>query len=70
MASTDFSQADLDALNDALAKGIKEVRYRDKTLVYRSLDEMLQLRALMRRCLNLDCKTGKKLISTNKGLGC
>lgn len=70
MASSDFSQADLDALNSALAKGIKEVRYRDKTLVYRSLDEMLQLRVLMRRCLNLDCKTSKKLISTNKGLGC
>ena len=64
-----WTQSQLDALNDAIAKGVKVVRYRDKWIEYRSLQEMLKLRSEMRKCLGITCKTGKKLISTSKGLG-
>lgn len=48
-----FTQAQLTALDDAIALGALEVRYQDKTVQYRSLSEMLQLRDLMRRELGL-----------------
>ena len=63
-----WSQAQLTALEDAIAKGITRVKYRDKEIEYRSLKEMLQLRNEMRKCLGLVCKNGKILASTNKGL--
>jgi len=64
-----FSQEQLDLLEEAIAKGVKIIKYRDKILEYRSLEEMLTLRSLIRKSLGLECTTGKKLISTNKGLG-
>ena len=42
-----YTQEQLDALNAAIAQGVKEVYYGDKRVVYRSLAEMLQIRALM-----------------------
>lgn len=65
-----FTQEMLDKLEAAIAKGVLEIRYRDKWIKYRSLTEMMTIRAEIRKCLGLTCKHGKKLISTNKGLGC
>lgn len=65
-----FTQELLDKLEAAIAKGVKTIRYRDKWIEYRSLKEMLHLRSEMRKCLGITCKTGKILISTDKGLGC
>lgn len=42
-----YTQEQLDALNAAIAQGVKEVYYGDKRVVYRSLAEMLQIRTLM-----------------------
>lgn len=42
-----FTQAQLDALDEAIASGELRVQYSDKAVQYRSLDEMLKLRTLM-----------------------
>lgn len=48
----DFTQAQLDALNAALAEGTLEVRYQDKKIVYRSVREMRELRDLIKSDLD------------------
>lgn len=35
------------ALSDAIAQGVNKVKYSDKEVEYRSLDEMLRIKALM-----------------------
>lgn len=44
-----FTTDDLSRLNAAIAEGTKKVKYQDKEVEYRSLDEMLKLRDLMLR---------------------
>ena len=51
---TAFTQADLDALEQAIASGQLEVRIGDRKVVYRTLDEMLKIRTMMRSSLGLD----------------
>lgn len=48
-----FSQADLTALEKAMAAGVTQVRYGDQTVTYRSLAEMQQLRQSIREELGL-----------------
>lgn len=45
---SDFTTAQLTALNTAIASGTLKVRYADKEVTYHSLTEMMGLRALMR----------------------
>ena len=44
-----WTQTQLDALEEAIAQGSLSVQYGDKRVQYRSLDEMLRLRDLMRK---------------------
>lgn len=48
-----WTQADLDALNKSIASGTTSVRYADRTVQYRSLEEMMKIRMLMRDELGL-----------------
>lgn len=48
-----FSQAGLDAIEEAIAGGYLEVEYDQKKIRYRSLTELLQIRDLIRRKLGL-----------------
>lgn len=43
-----WTQADIDALEAALKTGVLTVHYADRSVTYRSLAEMLQLRATMK----------------------
>jgi hypothetical protein len=52
-----FSQAQLDALEAAIASGTLEVRTGDKSVRYHSLDEMIKLRDVIRNQLNADAQT-------------
>lgn len=64
-----FTQAQLDALDEAIASGSKRVRYADKEVEYNSLDDMLRLRQLMNDELHPDTRKGnRKLASFNKGV--
>jgi hypothetical protein len=62
-----YTQAQLDALDAAIAQGATHVRYGDKQVQYRSLDEMLRLRSLIRRELGLEIKDQKTFPTFSKG---
>lgn len=51
--STRYTQADLDALNDAIATGARRVSYNGQTVEYRSLSEMREVRDEMERQLGI-----------------
>ncbi len=64
-----FSNSDLTALDEAIATGALEVQYTDKRVKYRSLNEMIKLRNLMKRELGLnDSSKRRKTAVTGKGL--
>ena len=70
MSSTSWTLADLQALEEAIAKGINRVKYTDKEIEYRSLDEMLKIRDLIRNCLGITTgRGGRRVASHNKALG-
>lgn len=48
-----YTQDDLTRLDKAIAEGSLEVSYGDKRVKYRSLDEMLRIRDLIRNELGL-----------------
>lgn len=43
-----FQQSDLDALEKAIKNGRIRVKYGDKEVTYRSLDEMMRIRDIMK----------------------
>lgn len=47
-----FTQTQLDALDAAIAQGTFSVQYGNKMVTYKSLDEMLRIRALMYNSLH------------------
>lgn len=57
---TAFTQENLNLLEQALVEGVKKVKYSDKEVEYRSLDEMVKIRNLMRKELCLDKSTAEK----------
>lgn len=64
-----WTQTQLDALEEAIAQGALIVRYADKSVQYRSLDEMLQLRDMIRQELGLNKSGGRRLLANHsKGL--
>lgn len=42
-----FTQEQLDSLKEAVTSGARTVQYGDKTVTYRSLDEMIRIMDLM-----------------------
>lgn len=64
-----WTQDQLTALENAISQGALRVRYSDKEVQYRSLDEMLQLRDLIRQELGLKSAGPRRLFSKHsKGL--
>lgn len=64
-----FTQSDLDTLEAAIATGTRSVRYGDKQVDYKTLDEMLRARNIMRAELGLISPASKKFYSNfNKGI--
>lgn len=47
-----WAQNDLTVLESAIAQGALTVKYADKEVTYRSLDDMLKLRELMKSEIN------------------
>lgn len=69
-----FTQAQLDALEAAIAGGELTVEYQDKRVTYRSLREMLEIRNMMKQAIQpvSTSDTGSNyrvLAKFNKGLG-
>lgn len=68
-----FTQTQYDTLQNAIAQGALEVRYGDKKVVYRSLDEMLRILNVMGVSLGiLQANAGRKVASYHNGIkpGC
>lgn len=55
-----FTFEDLTALEKAIAEGVRRVKYSDKEIEYRSIEEMMKARALMRDALGVKKRCGKK----------
>ncbi|MEL6429731.1 MAG: hypothetical protein AAFR54_11180 [Planctomycetota bacterium] len=72
MSGTGFTQEALIRLERAIAKGVMTVQYEDRRVTYRTLDEMIRLRDLMRRELDgASSSRGRRrrrLGSTSKGI--
>lgn len=63
-----WTQADLDKVDAALAAGgaVQRIRFADTEMEFRSIDDMLKLRALMAQELNQ--ATRYRLAATSKGV--
>lgn len=48
-----WTQSDLDALDKAIGSGVTEVRYNDRTVRYRSMDELMRAREIMAKELGI-----------------
>lgn len=49
-----FTQSQIDALEKAIAEGTTRVRYQDREVTYRSLEEMMQILNMMKKPLDPD----------------
>lgn len=68
-----YTQEQLDTLEAAIAGGELTVKYADRAVTYRSLDEMLRIRDALRRDLGLTPAAGGRVAPVfRKGLsgGC
>ena len=64
-----FTSSDLTALDEAIASGALEVQYTDKRVKYRSIDDMIKVRNLIKKELGLtDTSKRRKTAVTGKGL--
>lgn len=64
-----FTSSDLNAINEAIASGALEVQYTDKRVKYRSLEDMIKVRNMIRQELGLtDNSKRRKTAVTGKGL--
>lgn len=57
----------LTTLEAAIAEGTLRVKYADKEVQYRSLDEMLRIRELMRRDVGQSSGGGRVYLAYDKG---
>ena len=62
-----FSQAQLDAIEAGIAAGTTSVSYEGRSVTYRSLDEMLRVRAIIRNALGLTGKPVTVLAEHSRG---
>lgn len=63
-----MTQEQLTILEEAIASGATLVRYHDKTVQYRSLDEMMRIRDLIRQELGLAGKNKRIYSVFDKGV--
>ena len=64
-----FTKTQLSALETALAQNVLVVKYQDREIRYRSTDEMLRLRQMMRQALGLNDKKAQRIYTQfNSGL--
>lgn len=71
MACTKYTLTEYQALSAAIASGAQKVKYGDKEVEYRSLDDMIRLQIEMERCLfpenNTNRNNGRRFVSFSKG---
>lgn len=63
-----YTQADLDALNEAIALGAKSVSYNGQSVHYRTLQEMYSVRDQMERDLGVSTAKRRSRATFGSGL--
>ncbi len=66
MRDVAFSQTDLDAIRAAIAKGEKMVQFADRSVTYRSMDELFQAEARIAQALRTS-RAKQTLVVSSKG---
>ena len=61
-----FTEAGLAAIEEAIAGGYLEVEYDNRRIRYRTLDELLRVRNLIRARLGKTSKTGSRVLMKYK----
>jgi hypothetical protein len=65
-----FTQAQLDAIEAGIASGVTTVSYEGKSTSFRSLDEMLRVRSIIRIALGLAPANGATVLTAHdRGFG-
>jgi hypothetical protein len=64
-----WTLADLEALDEALMSGAQSVQYESKSVSYRSIDDMLRVRTIMRIELGLTSNQRTALVAHQRGYG-
>lgn len=65
-----FSQVQLDAIEEGISSGAMTVSYEGKSVTYRSIDDMLRIRSIIRRALGIDPATSATiLVAHDRGYG-
>jgi hypothetical protein len=69
MSFTQYTLIQYQTLSDAIVSGATKVKYGDKEVEYRSLDDMIRLQIMMKNCLFPEQNTnnGRKYASFSKG---
>lgn len=62
-----FTQSQLDAIEAGIAAGTTRVSYDGKSVEYRSLDEMLRIRSIIRRALGIESGSSTVLVAHDRG---
>ncbi len=62
-----WTSEDLKAIEQAIASGALRVEYNDRTVIYRSMDELLKAREVIKRALGLTKRGGRVLCEASKG---
>ena len=64
-----WTQSDLDAIEAALVNGTTKVKYETKEVTYRSIDELIRVRDLIKKDLGAtNASSGRVYSSHSKGL--
>ncbi len=63
-----FTVEQYEALKAAIAQGVLKVDYQDKSVTYRSLDEMIRVLRLIEEELGLRVRGARKYAEAGKGL--
>lgn len=64
-----FTQEQFDNITAAIAEGALTVKYSDKEVTYKSLDDMIRIRSMIAKDLGLACKDdGQRFARITSGL--
>lgn len=66
----DFTQAQLDAINEAISSGTLSVKYQDKEVTYRSLEELLRIRDTIKKALGQSSASSRLKTNFKKSTDC
>lgn len=64
-----YTQKQLDDLEASIAEGALTVKYEDRLVTYRSLDEMISIRAVIRNALGLTGTKSRRILSSPSKFG-